>query len=69
MKVNKTDKVVQSILGVLMIFLAKLVVPMPTANRWRTKKGKTTNNQQYYGLANNPLPYKLSRSLSLSSLF
>ncbi|MAG45173.1 MAG: hypothetical protein CMH63_00165 [Nanoarchaeota archaeon] len=67
MKENKLTKVVQNIWGVLMIFLAKLVVPMPTTNRWLTKMGETTNNLSNYGLEDLQ-NHKLSRSLSLISL-
>ena len=66
MKENKLTKVVQDVWGVLMIFLTKLVAPMPTTNRWLTKMGESTNNLSNYGLEDLQ-NHRLSTSLSLIS--
>ena len=67
MKTNKQNKVVRNIWGMVMLFLAALVVPTPTANRWLTKMGESTNNLLSYGLTK-LIDYKVSQSLYMYKL-
>ena len=68
MKTERSVKEVVSIWGLITLVLAKLVAPMPTANRW-LKMGESTSNLRSYGFSNLDL-YSLDKSLyeySLSS--
>lgn len=64
MKQAKVDKVVRNLWGIIVFLLSRWVAPMPTANRWLTKMGKSTNNLSDYGLENTFVPTQLSRLYS-----
>ena len=64
---EKVTNEVVSIWGVIMLFLTRLVAPLPTANRWLSKMGESTNNLLSYGLAN-LTSHRLVRSLRMYQL-
>ena len=59
---RKATKEVVSIWGLITLILARLVAPLPTANRWLHKMGESTNNLLSYGLAKVNI-IRLERSL------
>ena len=67
MKTERSIKEVVSIWGLITLVLARLVAPMPTANRWLSKMGKTTSNLRSYGFSNLDLN-RLERSLYMYTL-
>lgn len=67
MKTENSVKEVVNIWGLITLFLAKLVAPLPTANRWLSKKGESTNNLLSYGLTN-LRSHRLNASLSIATL-
>ena len=67
MKTERSVKEVVSIWGLITLLLARLVAPMPTANRWLYKMGKSTINLGNYGLSNLS-KHRLERSLYMYHL-
>ena len=59
---RKATKEVVSIWGLITLILARLVAPLPTANRWLLKMGEPTDNLLSYGLAKVNI-IRLERSL------
>lgn len=67
MKTERSVKEVVSIWGLITLVLARLVAPMPTANRWLNKMGESTSSLRNYGLSNLDLN-RLDKSLYMYSL-
>jgi len=67
MKTEKSVKEVVSIWGLITLVLARLVAPMPTANRWLSKMGESTSSLRNYGFSNLDLN-RLEGSLYMYSL-
>ncbi len=49
---TERSKEVVSIWGLITLVLARLVAPLPTANRWLNIMGESTINLRNYGLSN-----------------
>ena len=67
MKTERSVKEVVSIWGLITLVLARLVAPLPTANRWLFTTGEFISNLRNYGLSNLDL-HRLERSLYMYSL-
>jgi len=67
MKTEKSIKEVVNIWGLITLFLARLVAPLPTTNRWLNKMGESTINLRNYGISN-LATHRLERPLSLYTL-
>ncbi|MBI2507827.1 hypothetical protein HYV89_02635 [Candidatus Woesearchaeota archaeon] len=65
MKTERSVKEVESLWGLITLVLARLMAPMPTANRWLYKMGETINNLGNYGFLNRNLS-RLETSLQYS---
>ena len=67
MKTERSVKEVVNVWGLITLVLARLVAPMPTANRWLNKMGESISSLRNYGFSNLEL-HRLNGSLYMYSL-